>query len=67
MKNFQIWLKEIGSGPYIGNGKSTSDYIVLGACSDLKKKSKKKFKEWLESRINKDNEFSSVFRTGITR
>ena len=33
---FKEWLKikEMGSGPYIGNCTDTNDYQVIGACSD---------------------------------
>lgn len=42
MINFKTWMKnreekiqEMGTGPYIGNCTDTSDYQVIGACSDL--------------------------------
>lgn len=42
--NFSKWLKlkEMGSGPYIGNCVDTSDYVVLGACSDQNSENKNK-------------------------
>jgi hypothetical protein len=44
MKTFKDWLKvqEMGSGPYIGNCTDTSDYQVLGACSDQNSEGKNK-------------------------
>ena len=51
MIKFKDWLteretklREMGSGPYIGNCVDTSDYQVIGACSD--QNSEKKNKEY---------------------
>lgn len=44
MNNFKEWLRiqEMGSGPYIGNCTDTSDYQVVGACSELRNFAKNK-------------------------
>jgi len=44
MYNFKKWLQvqEMGVGPYIGNCTDTSDYQVIGACSDQNSERKNK-------------------------
>lgn len=49
MIEFNDWMKtrdakfrEMGSGPYIGNCTDTSDYQVIGACSDQNSEGKNK-------------------------
>jgi hypothetical protein len=45
IKSFTDWLKVregLGGGPYIGNCVDTSDYQVLGACSDQNSEKKNK-------------------------
>jgi hypothetical protein len=44
MKNFLEWIKlrEMGSGPYMGNCVDTDNYQVLGACSDQNSEKKNK-------------------------
>ena len=42
--SFKEWIKirEMGVGPYIGNCTDTSDYQVIGACSDQNSEKKNK-------------------------
>lgn len=63
MSNFKEWLRvqEMGSGPYISNCADTSDYIVLGACSD--QNSEKRNKDYrhgvvAHKKVNKHREKS---------
>jgi hypothetical protein len=42
MQTREAKLREMGSGPYIGNCTDTSDYQVIGACSDQNSEEKNK-------------------------
>lgn len=43
-------LQEMGSGPYIGNCTDTSDYQVIGACSD--QNSEKKNQSYRKGKVS---------------
>ena len=60
MIKFKNWMKardaklqEMGSGPYIGNCTNTSDYQVLGACSDQNSEKKNRKGEVDQKKVNK--------------